>query len=41
MSRVPLNPADLVDALQDTIHREVGRSKLARTTRSRRNNSGQ
>jgi DNA-binding transcriptional regulator YiaG len=25
-SRMPPNPADLVDALQDTIHREVGRS---------------
>ncbi|MEC4815094.1 MAG: XRE family transcriptional regulator [Scytonema sp. PMC 1069.18] len=40
MSRVPPNPVDLVDALQDTIHREVGRSKPARTTRSSRNSSG-
>jgi transcriptional regulator with XRE-family HTH domain len=36
-SRLPINPADLVDAIQDTIHREVGRSRPAR---SRRNSSG-
>lgn len=40
-SRMPPNPADLVDALQDTIHREVGRSRPARVARSRRNSSEQ
>ncbi|PSB03653.1 helix-turn-helix domain-containing protein [Merismopedia glauca] len=39
-SRRPLNPADLVDALQEPIHREVGRSKPARSVRSRKNSSG-
>lgn len=37
----PQNPADLVDALQDPIHREVGRSRPARTARSRKHSSGQ
>jgi DNA-binding transcriptional regulator YiaG len=37
----PQNPADLVGALQETIHREVGRSRPARTVRSRKNSSGQ
>jgi DNA-binding transcriptional regulator YiaG len=37
----PQNPADLVDALQEPIHREVGRSRPARTARSRKNSSGQ
>ncbi|MEI1376588.1 XRE family transcriptional regulator [Nostoc sp. UHCC 0926] len=41
LSRMPPNPADLVDALQDTIHHEVGRSRPARTARSRKNSSGQ
>lgn len=41
LSRMPPNPADLVDAFQDTIHREVGRSRPARTVRSRKNSSGQ
>ena len=40
-SRRPQNPADLVDALQEPIHREVGRSRPARAVRSRRNGSGQ
>jgi DNA-binding transcriptional regulator YiaG len=33
---VPPNPADLVDALQDPIHREVGKSKSAKSVRSRK-----
>lgn len=37
----PQNPADLVDAFQEPIHREVGRSRPARTARSRKNSSGQ
>lgn len=37
----PQNPADLVDALQEPIHREVGRSRPARVARSRKNSSGQ
>ncbi|MBW4635462.1 MAG: XRE family transcriptional regulator [Iphinoe sp. HA4291-MV1] len=41
MSRMPQNPTDLVDALQEPIHRESGRSKPARAARSRRNSSGQ
>jgi len=40
-SRRPPNPADLVDALQEPIHREVGRSRPAKAVRSRRNGSGQ
>ena len=40
-ARRPQNPADLVDALQEPIHREVGRSRPARAARSRKNNSGQ
>lgn len=40
-SYMPQNPADLVDALQEPIHREVGRSRPARTARSRKNSSGQ
>jgi hypothetical protein len=39
--RQPPNPADLVDALQDPIHREVGRSRPAKTVRSRINSSEQ
>lgn len=37
----PQNPADLVDALQEPIHRNVGKSRPARTARSRKNSSGQ
>ncbi|NJM76833.1 MAG: XRE family transcriptional regulator [Acaryochloridaceae cyanobacterium RU_4_10] len=39
-SRLPPSPEDLVGALQDTIHREVGRSRPAKTTRSRKRSSG-
>lgn len=35
MSRLPPNPADLVDALQDSIHHEVGKSRAAKSLRSR------
>jgi transcriptional regulator with XRE-family HTH domain len=35
-ARVLANPADLVDALQDPIHREVGKSRLAKSVRSRK-----
>jgi DNA-binding transcriptional regulator YiaG len=35
-ARIPANPADLVDALQDPIHREVGKSRLAKSVRSRK-----
>jgi DNA-binding transcriptional regulator YiaG len=35
-SRLPPPPEDLVGALQDTIHREVGKSRPAKTTRSRK-----
>lgn len=41
VARKPQNPADLVDALQEPIHRKVGRSRSARAARSRKNNSGQ
>ncbi len=40
-ARMPQNPADLVDALQDPVHREVGQSRPARAARSRKNSSGQ
>jgi len=33
--RMPLNPADLLDALQDPVHRDVGRSKPAAKTTKR------
>lgn len=39
MSRMPPPPADLVDALQEPIHREVGRSRPARAARSRKHGS--
>jgi DNA-binding transcriptional regulator YiaG len=39
-SRLSPPPEDLVGALQDTIHREVGRSRPAKTTRSRKRSSG-
>jgi transcriptional regulator with XRE-family HTH domain len=35
------NPADLVEALQEPVHREVGQSRPARAARSRKNSSGQ
>jgi DNA-binding transcriptional regulator YiaG len=40
-ARIPANPADLVDALQDPIHREVGKSKLAKSVRSRKHRDEQ
>lgn len=40
-ARMPQNPADLVDALQDPVHRELGQSRPARAARSRKNSSGQ
>lgn len=36
ISRIPQNSADLVDALQEPIHREIGRSRPARAARSRK-----
>ena len=39
-SRTPISPENLVDALQEPIHREVGRSRPVRSVRSRRKNSG-
>lgn len=39
MSRMPPPPEDLVDALQEPIHREVGRSRPARAARSRKHGS--
>jgi DNA-binding transcriptional regulator YiaG len=38
---IPQNPADLVDALQEPIHHEVGRSRPARSVRNRKNSSDQ
>jgi DNA-binding transcriptional regulator YiaG len=35
-SRLPPLPDELVGALQDSVHREVGRSRSAKTTRSRK-----
>ena len=35
-AQMPPNPADLVDALQDPIHRDVGKSKSAKSVRSRK-----
>ena len=40
-ARIPANPADLVDALQDPIHREVGKSKSAKSVRSRKHRDEQ
>lgn len=34
--QVITNPGDLVDALQDNVHREVGRSRVAKSVRSRK-----
>jgi DNA-binding transcriptional regulator YiaG len=39
-SRTPISPENLIDALQEPIHREVGRSRPVRSVRSRRKNSG-
>ena len=40
-ARIPANPAALVDALQDPIHREVGKSRLAKSVRSRKQSDEQ
>lgn len=40
-SRMPQKPEELVDALHDPIHREVGRSRSVRAARSRKRNSNQ
>ncbi len=40
-ARIPANPADLVDALQDPIHHEVGKSRLAKSVRSRKHRDEQ
>ena len=40
-SRLPPPPADLVDALQDPVHREVGRSKPAQVVRNRKHDANQ
>jgi transcriptional regulator with XRE-family HTH domain len=39
-SRFPPSPEDLVGALQNPVHREVGRSRPAKTTRSRKRSGG-
>jgi DNA-binding transcriptional regulator YiaG len=39
-SRTPISPENFVDALQEPIHREVGRSRSVRSVRSRKKNSG-
>jgi DNA-binding transcriptional regulator YiaG len=41
VSRLPSPPEDLVGALQDPMHRDVGRSRPAKTTRSRKRSGGQ
>ena len=41
MSRLPPNPADLVDALQDSIHYEIGKSSAAKSVRSQKNSDEQ
>jgi transcriptional regulator with XRE-family HTH domain len=40
-SRMPQKPEELVDALHDPIHREVGRSRTVRAVRSRKRDSKQ
>jgi DNA-binding transcriptional regulator YiaG len=35
MARMPPNPADLLDAIQDSIHQEVAKSRAAKSVRSR------
>lgn len=40
-SRLPPPPGDLVDALQDPVHQEMGRSKPARVVRNRKHDSNQ
>jgi hypothetical protein len=41
ISHMPPNPADLVDALQNPIHRDVGIIRPAKTSRKRRNDNRQ
>lgn len=36
VARKPLPPEELVDALQDRVHRDIGRGRAARTVRSKR-----
>lgn len=38
-SRLPPPPSDLVDALQDSVHRDVGRSKPVRVVRNRKHDA--
>lgn len=38
--RMPQSPADLVGALQDPIHKDLGQARPARVARSRKNSSG-
>lgn len=38
MNYKPIPPADLVDALQGTIHKEIGRSRPARAARKQPKN---
>lgn len=40
-ARMPQNPSDLVDALQEPIHQDIGRSRSARAARGQNNSSGQ
>jgi DNA-binding transcriptional regulator YiaG len=40
-ARMPPNPADLVGALQDPIHNEIGEARPAKVARNRKNNCGQ
>jgi transcriptional regulator with XRE-family HTH domain len=40
-AHMPPNPADLVGALQDPIHNEIGEARPAKVARNRKNNSGQ
>lgn len=40
LARKPLPPEVLIDALQDPIHYDIGRSRPAKTLRSRQNRSG-
>jgi DNA-binding transcriptional regulator YiaG len=39
--QVITNPGDLADALQETVHREVGRSRVAKSVRSRKHSDSQ
>jgi transcriptional regulator with XRE-family HTH domain len=39
-ARMPQNPEDLVGALQDPVHQEVGTTRPAKTTNNRKNSGG-